>query len=127
MNGTFNPNFNSMNNQQINNMNNMNMNNGFGHQQQQKNNNNSGWVGFGGNNGVQNGTNSDFMSGQNGGNKDSKSSILGKYHAKPSQQFMTSLPGQNNMNMNNQMMGRGMNQMNNMGNNMNMNMNNMNN
>eukprot|EP00483_Globobulimina_turgida_P007024 UN07038 len=55
------------------------------------------------------------MSG-NSQQKDSKSSILGKYHANPTNEFMTSLPGQNktsmnrNMNMNMNMMG--MNQMN---------------
>mmetsp|Transcript_29229 Transcript_29229/g.46352 ORF Transcript_29229/g.46352 Transcript_29229/m.46352 type:complete len:564 (+) Transcript_29229:98-1789(+) len=109
--GAFNPNFNQMSN-------------GFNQPAQQQrvsqtqqapqSANNSGWVGF--NNTAQpnqqqppqqrNGNGNDFMSGQQ--QKDSKSSILGKYHANPSNEFMTSLPGQNNMGVMNTM-GMGMN------------------
>merc|ERR1712151_956983 len=98
--------------------------NGFHSQQpqqpqpQQTASNNSGWVGFGSNT-PQNTSaqNNDFLSGQNQ-QKNAKSSILGKYHTNPTNEFMTSLPGQNKQ-MNQMGMG-GMNNMNNM-NRMNMN------
>merc|ERR1712048_664236 len=105
--------------------------------------NNSGWVGF--NNNAQTNQNpqpnggGDFITGQQAQKQSSMNSILGKYHSKPSNQFLTSLPGQqqpqpnmmgmngmNRMGMNNQMNMMGMNRMNRMGNGMNMGMNNMN-
>ena len=90
MHGAFNPNFNQMNQPQA-------QNNGAFNATQSnpaQTNNNNGWVGFGSNaqQQQQNGGNNDFMSGNNQP-KDSKSSILGKYHAQPSNEFMTALPG----------------------------------
>merc|ERR1719297_498494 len=109
MHGAFNPNFNQMNGQQAQRPNQM---NGFtnNRQQQPQQSNNGGWVGF---NTQQNGGGggNDFLSQQGQAKASSKNSILGKYHSKPSNQFMTSLPGQqqqpNMMGMN----GMGMNQM----------------
>eukprot|EP01083_Nonionella_stella_P075230 204386_1 len=89
---------------------------------QQAKQNNTGWVGFGNGNQQQtqqNGGNNDFMSPQV--KRDSKSNILGKYHTNPTNEFMTSLPGQqpSGMNMtqmnNNNMNRMGMNNMNQMG------------
>merc|ERR1712129_461961 len=66
----------------------------------------------------------DFMSGQSAQKTSSKNSILGKYHSKPSKQFMTSLPGQQqpqqNMMAMNGMNQYGMNNQVQMQNNMNM-------
>merc|ERR1719336_1535772 len=118
MHGAFNPNFNQMNGQ----------NNNVQKPQQQPQPNNGGWVGF--NNNAQTNQNppqnaqqqpnggGDFMTGQQAQKQSSMNSILGKYHSKPSNQFLTSLPGQQQPQPN--MMG--MNGMNRMGMNNNMNM-----